>query len=370
MRYILTGGGSGGHIYPLLSFAKMVQTLDADAEFLFVGKKGKLEEKIVPKAGIPFKSLYASGTKGKVSLENILAAGNLAIGYFQAQKIIKDFKPDFCIGAGGYVSVPLMLAANNDPKVITAVFENDQFIGRANLKLSQKSDFIFGGMFDLKAKYFKNKPNYLQVGHPRTEELSQEFGVQIQNKAQRSQKHPPSILFIGGSLGAEKINEQAIAYCKYIIASGYTSQIGEIVLITGIRYYEQMRVEMEQYSFLKVIAYSDNLPNLYLACDILVSRAGAGVLAEATAFEIPTLLIPSPNVTNNHQFHNASYFAKYDAVQMMEENDIDGESFIAMLHEVVVSIPTQQRLSNNLKKLQMLNASSKMYEQFMRKKME
>src|SRR5699024_807702 len=147
--------GSGGHIYPLLSFAKVVQELDTEAEFLFVGKKDKMEADIVPQANIPFQSIATTGTKGRISWQNIKAATLMGVGYLQAQKIIRDFEPDVCLGGGGYVSVPLMLAANNSKKpIVTAVLESDQFMGKANLQLAKKSDLIFGGLFDLKSRYF------------------------------------------------------------------------------------------------------------------------------------------------------------------------------------------------------------------------
>lgn len=358
MRYILTGGGSGGHIYPLLSFAKVVKKLDPEAEFLFVGKKDKMEAEIVPQFGIPFQAISTTGTKGRISWQNVKAATLMGVGYLQAQKIIKDFKPDVCLGGGGYVSVPLMLAANNSKKpIVTAVLESDQFMGKANLQLAKKSDLIFGGLFDLKERYFADNNNYYHVGHPRMEELYAQYHSAIDARVR--DLSVDQILFVGGSLGAETINQQAIAFCKYLCDNNHTGL--QVTLVTGKRYYDDFKDYEAKYSMLTVIPYAENLAELYLKADLLVARASAGVLAEATTFMLPTIAIPSPNVMRNHQFYNAEYFVKRNAGLLFEEDQISGNNFAYFIYEVTQDVTKQMQMKQNLQALMHKDPVSKMY---------
>jgi UDP-N-acetylglucosamine:LPS N-acetylglucosamine transferase len=360
MRYILTGGGSGGHIYPLISFAKVVKTLDPDATFLFVGKKDKMESKIAPRAGLPFKAISTTGTKGKISFQNAKAAIMVSAGFLQAKKIIKDFQPDICIGAGGYVSVPLMLAANNTKSVITAVLETDQFMGRANLQLARKSDFVFAGTFDLRERYFKNSANYHHVGHPRGEELFQQFHTEIATKKRSTSVK--TVTFIGGSLGAQTINEQAIAFCKYLATLKDYEQI-QVILVAGTRYYEQFKHYKGQYQNLHIMAYCEDMPKLYLETDILVCRSGAGVLAEAATFMLPTIAIPSPNVMNDHQTKNADYFVKSEALLKLSEKEIadNNDACVQLILNLMNDSDKRNKLIKQIEALAYTNAVSNMY---------
>jgi UDP-N-acetylglucosamine--N-acetylmuramyl-(pentapeptide) pyrophosphoryl-undecaprenol N-acetylglucosamine transferase len=358
MKYVLTGGGSGGHIYPLLSFAKVVRALDAQAEFLFVGKKSNMEADIAQQAGISFMPIATTGTKGIISWQNVKAAVLIGTGYLQAQRIIRDFAPDVCLGGGGYVSVPLMLAAARSRRpIVTAVLESDQFIGKANLRLAQQSDLIFGGLFDLKQAYFANNDDYYHVGHPRMQELYEAYGSEIEAKLRRvDNKH---ILFVGGSLGAERLNEQAIVLCAYLRAQ-HRSDI-TLTLITGKRYYDAFKMYEDEYEFLTVLAYSDEIAKQYLAADLLICRASAGVLAEATAMNLPFIAIPSPNVARNHQFYNGVYFVKREAGLMFKEEEIDGDNLATFIYTSLSDVHLLRRLKHELTKLMHKDAITKMY---------
>jgi len=358
MKYVLTGGGSGGHIYPLLSFANVVKKLDPEAEFLFVGKKGNMEAKIVPQAGLTFVPISTSGTKGVVSWQNVKALTLMSVGYVQAHKIIREFKPDVCLGGGGYVSVPLMLAANASQKnIVTAVLESDQFIGKANLKLAQESDLIFGGLFDLKTPYFPNNEHYYHVGHPRMQELYDAHQMEIEEKQRRTSNS--TVLFVGGSLGAQTVNEQAIACCEHFVKHGRTDI--EVRLITGERYYEAMRPYEAVYPFLTIIGYSDNIAEEYLRADLLVCRASAGVLAEATTFNLPFIAVPSPNVMRNHQWYNGEYFAQRGAGLLFNEVDIVGDTFASFVVETFENTQLLASMKAELKKLMHKDGVTRMY---------
>jgi len=358
MKYLLTGGGSGGHIYPLLSFAKVVRERDEEAEFLFVGKKNNMEAEIVPQAGISFVPISTSGTKGRVSWQNVKAAASIGLGYLQAQKIIREFSPDVCLGGGGYVSVPLMLAATRSKrKIVTAVLESDQFIGKANLNLAQKSDLIFGGLFDLKTPYFVNNDNYYHVGHPRMQELYETYTEAINNKIKsKSRTH---VLFVGGSLGADVLNEQAIAFCAYLDAKKRNDIT--VTMITGKRYYELFKGFGMQYPFLTILPYSDAIATEYLKADLLVCRASAGVLAEATTMNLPFIAIPSPNVARNHQFYNAEYFTSRGAGLMVDEADIHSNGFAKVVYDTLENSVLLQDIKYELRKLMHKDAVTKMY---------
>lgn len=357
MKYILTGGGSGGHIYPLLSFAHVVRELDADADFLFVGKQNNIEGEIVPQAGIPFKGIATTGTRGRISWQNMKAGTLMGIGYLQAQNIIQQFQPDVCLGGGGYVSVPLMLAANKKKAhIVTAVLESDQFMGKANLQLAKKSDLIFGGLFDLKAQYFADNDNYYHVGHPRMQELYESHQSAIENK-ERSHSMT-NVLFVGGSLGAEMLNEQAVLFAQYVTAQKARTQI---TLITGKRYYEAFKSYEAQYPCLHVVAYAEQIADYYLAADLLVTRASAGVLAEATTFNLPFIAIPSPNVMRNHQFYNARYFVERGAGLVYEEAAMQGMDFPHFIAQTLQDEQGIQQMKHNLRQLMHKDVVTKMY---------
>lgn len=358
MRYILTGGGSGGHIYPLLSFAEVVKTIDKDAEFLFVGKKDKMEAEIVPATGMKFVAISTTGTKGRISWQNVKAVTSMGIGYLQAQKIIKDFQPDVCLGGGGYVSAPLMFAAINSKKsIVTAVLESDQFMGKANLQLAKKADLVFGGLFDLKTRYFATNNHYYHVGHPRMQELYQQYASAIETKATSDKVE--HILFIGGSLGAQTINEQAIALCQFLAEQNRTDL--QVTLITGKRYYDEYKDFATTFTNLTVVPYAEQLASYYLQADLLISRASAGVLAEATTFRLPTIAIPSPNVMRNHQFYNAEYFVERDAGMLYEEDQIHGTNFVKFILEVSNNSEQLKSIKHNLQNLMHKDAVTQMH---------
>lgn len=362
MRYLLTGGGSGGHIYPLLSMANIIKKLDPDATFLFVGKKGKMEEKIVPAAGIDFKNVASTGTKGKISWQNVKAVSSMAVGYMQAKKIIKDFKPDVCIGAGGYVSVPIMMAAQKNPKIVTAVFESDQFMGRANLQLAKKSDLIFSGIFDLSERYFPANTNYYQVGFPRSEELMRNYKELITEK--QIDKSVEVITFTGGSLGAQTINDEAIHFVKSLEKNS-DAAIKKVILITGERYFDEYKEYAEKYPTLDVRAFENDMPSVYAETDIFVTRAGAGFLAEAATFRLPTIAVPSPNVANDHQRINAAYFADKDALIMLEEEQGAVDKMEDVLQQMIADVDQRVELSRTFQKVAPLDAVSVMYDKIM-----
>ena len=344
MKYIVTGGGSGGHIYPLLSFIEIVQTLDTSAEFLFVGKKDKMEAEIVPAAGIPFAHVASTGTKGKISWQNVKAATSMFVGFFQAKKIIKDFQPDFCIGAGGYVSVPVMMAAQRDPNIVTAIFESDQFIGRANLQLAKKSDVIFSGLFNLKDRYFAQNANYYHVGAPRSESLAKEVHLKPVRATVQT------ITFIGGSLGAEWINTTATELATALVVDN-PHGIQNIMLITGARYFKEIEAKYGHLQNLTIYPFVEDMAAIYQQTDILVTRSGAGLLAEAATYALPTILVPSPHVANNHQHHNATYFTSRSAAILCDEKTLRQNLSDAM-HALAPSdaVTTMYKILNETKK--------------------
>ncbi|MGL5043158.1 MAG: UDP-N-acetylglucosamine--N-acetylmuramyl-(pentapeptide) pyrophosphoryl-undecaprenol N-acetylglucosamine transferase [Culicoidibacterales bacterium] len=360
MRYILTGGGSGGHIYPLLSLAKIIKKYDKEAEFLFIGKQNKMEAQIVPQANIEFKSVWAAGTKGKISWQNVKAISCLLIGYLQARKIIQQFKPDVCIGAGGYVSVPIMLVAQKIPNIITAVLETDQFMGRANLALAQKSDFVFSGIFDLKAKYFASSQNYFCVGHPRSEELFSKHEMEIAQK-----KRGDQVVFIGGSLGAQAINEAAISYCHFLQEK---QKKQKVLLISGQRYFTQFKEFESLFPNLQVEAFVSDLSSVYLRTEVLICRAGAGILAEAMTFKVPMIIIPSPNVMNNHQYYNGLYFEKRNAAVMIEEKNIRRNSVSELIEQLLTDDKRVEKLLLGLSQIGGNTGASIIYQKILAKK--
>ena len=334
MRILIATGGTGGHIYPALALADAARSRYEDCEILFVGNKNRMESKEIPQHGYRFIGLEASGLSGNI-LNKLKALGQMSTSYVKALKIVKDFKPDIAIGFGGYVSAPVMMAAHTR-KVKTMLHEQNSIVGKANKLCMKFADAIvicYEKCFD---ECDRSKTRLL--GNPRASIVKKHHFDQEYYNSLNLDPSKPLLLVVMGSLGSTSVNEAMIQALPEIDSKN------QILFVCGRGNYETVSKAMKRDN-IKVVEYVDQLAILEKV-DCIICRAGATTAAEITAFGIPSILIPSPYVANNHQFYNASVLVEKKCAFMIEEKDLNANT----LFEKVSRILKNERLKNEMKK--------------------
>lgn len=351
MRVIISAGGTGGHIYPALAILKKIKEKEPDSEFLYIGTHNRMEKDIVPKENIPYEPIEMYGFSKTKPLSNVKCVFCLSKGYKKCKKIMKEFKPDIVIGVGGYITVPVILAASKSG-IPTFIHEQNSVPGKSNVFLSKYVSKI-GVSFKNSMQKF---PAYKTVftGNPCSEEAmkvskvdKKELGLSINKKL---------VLIVMGSLGASTFNTYFLTLLPKIKNKQY-----EIVFITGKTDYEKIK----KHSLPKNIflyPFFENLPRLMKSTDVMVSRAGASTLSEIIALGLPTILIPSPYVANNHQYKNAIDLVKENAALMLEEKDMKADHLLDKIEEALNEEKAKE-LKKNLKKLNTKDSALKIYNE-------
>ena len=339
-KIIISGGGTGGHIYPALAIAAAVKDHFADAEILFVGAKGKMEMEKVPKAGFPIKGFWISGFQRTLSVSNLLFPIKLIVSLLQAYTVFNKFKPAVVVGTGGFASGPMLQVAQWFG-IPTLVQEQNSYPGITNRILSKKVDRVcvaYGGM-----ERFFPKTKIRLTGNPVRSSLTQ---ISSNGRAKAFFDLDPNkktLAVIGGSLGAKKINELIQSKLAFIKAMDL-----QILWQCGSLYYETYRTFEEDSVVIRPFIYE--MDQFYAASDFIISRAGAGSISELCCVGKPLLLIPSPNVTANHQLYNAQALAKNNAALLIEEHQLE-EQFEHQFSALVGDEKKQKILQINIKKL-------------------
>lgn len=347
MRVIVTGGGSGGHIYPALAIADTIKAKDPSSEILYMGNKIGLEKDIVPKYGYELKLVTAKWLD-RSNIFKIFDTGfSVVKGVREALKIMKKFKPDVVVGTGGFVCVPVIIAAHKYGAKIY-IHEQNAFPGVANKSLEKYSTKVFLGFPD-GGKYFKEPKKHVDAGNPVRESF---FKIRRDDAREKLglDKDAFIVFSFGGSQGAEKINQVGMELLEAV--NGQKDII--YVFGTGEQYYKEVLDKInEKHIELKdnilVKSYIDDMDNYLGASDLVICRSGALSVAEATVCGTASILIPSPNVTGNHQFYNAKAVADKGGALLIEEKDLNGE----MLVKNVL------RLKNNREELEKMKEEAK-----------
>ena len=326
-RFIISGGGTGGHIYPAIAIADALKSTYSDAEFLFVGAYGKMEMEKVPKAGYPIKGIWIAGLQRGSFLNNILFPLKLVVSFFQSIFILLWFRPNFAIGTGGFASGPILFIAHY-LKIKTLIQEQNSFAGITNRALSKIVDVVAVAFEGMDRFFPKNK--IILAGNPVREAL-----LDVENKKAEALlyfKLNPSkktIVILGGSLGAKKINETIAAHLPLF------SELGvQLIWQCGKLYFDQFKEYNEQDN-VQVYEFIQEMDLIYAAADALISRAGASSISELALVGKPVLLIPSPNVADNHQYHNALALSKTGGALVLLEQDIESQ-FQEVLGQLLV----------------------------------
>ncbi|GMN10534.1 undecaprenyldiphospho-muramoylpentapeptide beta-N-acetylglucosaminyltransferase [Croceitalea sp. MTPC9] len=347
-KFILSGGGTGGHIYPAIAIANELKRRHVNAEFLFVGAKDKMEMEKVPQAGYKIEGLWISGIQRKLTVKNLLFPIKLISSLLRARKIVKQFQPHVAIGTGGFASGPLLKMAAT-AKVPCVLQEQNSFAGITNKVLAKNAKVICVA-YDNMERFFPNGTVVAKTGNPvrsdlidikvHKEEASTFFGLQT---------NQPTLLVLGGSLGSRRINQLIEKELNFFKELGI-----QVLWQCGKLYYDEYKkYESET---IKVKAFLNKMDFAYTAADIIISRAGAGSVSELCLVGKPTVFIPSPNVAEDHQTKNAEALAKENAAILLREKDLD-KDFELVFNRVLNSKEEQQTLAVNIKKLALPKAT-------------
>lgn len=351
MRVVISAGGTGGHIYPALAIINKIKEKEPNSEFLYIGTHNRMEKDIVPKYNIPFKSIEIYGFNRKNLFKNFKTIKCLIKSKKECKKIIKEFNPDIVIGVGGYVTVPVISAAHS-LGIKTFIHEQNSIAGKANLTLSNYADLI-GVSFKSSMNEFP-KEKTIFTGNPCSEDAVKKTPMEKSKFGLKKEKK--LVLFVMGSLGASKVNEFLVKTMPLFNNKDY-----EILYVTGNNDYEEIKKNKFP-SNVKVVPYIENMTRIMKNTDLIVTRAGASTLSEVIALGIPSILIPSPYVPNNHQYKNAMDLVNSDAAYLIEEKDLNGDIIVRTIDEIINDKNKINNMKKNLKKLNVDNSATVIYE--------
>jgi UDP-N-acetylglucosamine--N-acetylmuramyl-(pentapeptide) pyrophosphoryl-undecaprenol N-acetylglucosamine transferase len=356
-KFIISGGGTGGHIFPALSIATEIKKRDPEASILFVGALGKMEMERVPAAGFPIIGLPVEGIRRKLGLRNGIVLYKLIISLFKASKILKSFKPNVVIGVGGYASCPLLRMANRK-RIPTLIQEQNSYAGVTNKLLARKAAKICVAYPEME-RYFPAEKIIL-TGNPVREELiNQQVKKSIACHFFSIPTDKPVLLVLGGSLGARTINNSVINQVNALEKEDI-----QVIWQTGRLYIDKIRHELDTQE-LKNIKYFDFINRMdmaYSAADVIISRAGATTISELCLLGKPVILVPSPNVAEDHQTKNALALVKNKAALMVPDKEAQ-EKLIWQALELIHDKSLCTALANNCKEMGLTGATAKIVDE-------
>lgn len=364
MKVLFAGGGTAGHINPALAVAGYLREQEPDAQILYIGAKGGMEERLVPAAGFDFKSITVSGFQRKLSWKNVKRNAAAAVHVFtasrEARRIICDFQPDLCVGTGGYVAGPVIREAVKK-KIPSLIHEQNAFPGVTNKMLSKHADRTMLAVADAQ-KYLNPAARCVLTGNPVRQEVIRARRDEARKKLGLDGR--PLILSFGGSLGARKINE---AVADLLAAS---AKSGKFQHIHGYGQWgkwfpdlmKEKGVDLKKHPELDVREYISNMPDCLAAADLVICRAGAITLSELQTQGRASILIPSPNVAENHQYHNAMALVNRRAAAILEEKDLTGKALCRKVDELFADPGAIRLLGENAKKMAILDANARIYK--------
>jgi len=340
VRIMFAGGGTGGHIFPGIALADAIRKIEQNAEIIFVGTKGRIESRVVPKAGYKFVPIWISGFRRSLDPRNLLFPLKLVVSLIQSFFILKKFKPDVVVGTGGYVSGPPVFVASL-AGIPTLIQEQNSYPGITTRLLSSLVDEVHIS-FDITRKYLKRKDNVFLSGNPvrsnlkiyPKDEALRFFGLDIGKK---------TLFIFGGSAGARSINQAVLEVIDELISEGI-----QVIWQTGALDFEDIKKRCEGEIGVRVFKFIDEIDYAYSACDLVLCRAGATTISEITYFGVPSILVPYPFATANHQYENARVLFENGAGEILLDAELKSK-----LKEKIF------KLINDDEKLQMMREKAK-----------
>ena len=355
-RFIISGGGTGGHIYPAVAIANELKSRFPEAEFLFVGAKDKMEMQKVPQAGYAIKGLWISGIQRKLTLDNAMFPFKLLSSMWNSFRIIKSFKPDVVIGTGGFASGAVLKVASM-LGIPTVIQEQNSYPGITNKLLAKKANKICVAYENLERFFPKDK--MILTGNPVRQDLINEASKSEAIAYFKLDANKKTLLVLGGSLGARRINQLIEKELDFLLSQNIQIiwQCGKLYLNDYSKYNEKENVQ--------VVAFIDRMDLVYAAADIVISRSGASSVSELCIVGKPTIFIPSPNVAEDHQTKNAKAISDKNGAILIRESELETQ-FENVFSDLISNQSKQSELSQNIKKLAKPNATKDIVEEIVK----
>ena len=365
MRVIIAAAGTAGHINPGLAIANKIKKEEKNSEIIFIGTTRGLENDLVPRAGYKLKTIDAYGLSKEISIDNLKKMYKTLKGFGEAKKIVKEFKPDIVIGTGGYICGATITAAHS-LKIPTLLHESNAFPGKAVKMLAKKTNTILVSFEDAVPR-IKNCKNVVFTGTPvkiKKQNYKEEernriiYGVDLEiNK--------PIVLVFGGSQGAKRINDTIMEIIKNKKNKDY-----QMIWATGPKQYDIIKEELENLGLninnipnMKIMPYIYNMEELMNVVDVIVSRSGAMTITEISNLGKPSILIPLPNVSHNHQLYNAKALENVGAAKIILNDELNGEKLNRAVEEIVLDKNVTKKMGENALKISTIDAEEKIYSE-------
>ena len=350
MKCIVVAGGTGGHIYPAIAIINKIKENEPDCEFLYIGTTDRMEKDIIPKLGIPYVGLEVVGLNRKNLFKNIEVFKKYKKALNDAKKEIKKFNPDVVIGVGGYITLPVLSAANS-LGYKTLIHEQNSIPGLSNKMLARFANCVCVSLPN-SVKLFKNK-NVVYTGNPRSEEI-----IDVKKVSKKSLGFDSSkklVVIVMGSLGSLTMTKKL----KDLIP-GFKNKDYQVVVVTGKGYIDDYK-DVKLSDNVKIVPYLDNFINVMKDTDLIVSRAGASTIAEITAIGLPAILVPSPYVTHNHQYMNAKELEDLGACTIVTEEEFEKEKLIKEIDKLLNNEDKYNKMKEASKKLGVADSATRIY---------
>lgn len=341
MRVIISAGGTGGHIYPALSICDALKKVDPYVEILYIGTDDRMEGDIVPLHRINFYGIKARGLDRKITIKNLKSMYYFGTSYKEVKDVIKKFMPSIVIGCGGYVTAPVIMAAHS-LDVFTLIHEQNSVLGLTNKLLSKYVDCVCTSFKDTKV----DAKRVVYTGNPCSEYVKYKFD----KKELGLSSTKKLVLIVMGSLGSQTVSE----HLKNILPK-FSDKEYEVLVVTGNKYYDSFKGC--EYKNVKVVDFIDNIKKIFDKVDVMVTRAGATTISEIISYKVPSILVPSSYVTDNHQYKNADALVKNDAALLLDEDKLES-NLVSSIDSLINDKEKILSIKNNLKKMQVKNSSS------------
>ena len=365
MRVIIAAAGTAGHINPGIAIANKIKQENVNSKIIFIGTERGIENDLVPRAGYQLKTIEAYGLSKKISIQNLKNTYKTCIGFKQAKRIIKEFNPDIVIGTGGYICGAVIWQANK-LKIPTLLHESNAFPGKAVKILAKKTDKVLVSFKDTITKINKGK-NVVCTGTPikiQRIDYSENEKTSILKKL-NLRSDIPLVLIFGGSQGAKAINNSITDIIKEKLNKNY-----QILLAAGQKQYDEMKETLKEFSIeidninnIKVVPYIYNMEEIMNISDLIISRSGAMTITEISNLGKPSILIPLPNVSHNHQYYNAKTLEEINAAKIILNNDLTGKKLNKEINILINDDSKLKIMGQNALKNSSENAQGKIYSE-------
>lgn len=368
MRVIIAAAGTAGHINPGLAIANEIKKQEKNSKIIFIGTTRGLENDLVPRAGYELKTIDAYGLSKKISIDNIKKMYKTLKGFGEAKKIIKEFKPDVVIGTGGYICGATIMGAHK-LGIPTVLHESNAFPGKAVKMLSKSTDTILVSFKDAIPR-IKGAKNIVYTGTPVKIRKQDYTNEQKKNKLEelKLKNDKPSVLIFGGSQGAKKINDALIEIIEKGLNKNY-----QVIWATGPKQYDIIKEELDKnkkninrIEGMKIVPYIYNMEEMMNVADLIVARAGAMTVTEIANLGKPSILIPLPNVSHNHQLYNAKVLENVGAATIVLNDELTGEKLNSEIDNIVLNKEKMLNMGKDALKVSVSNVEEKIYNEIKR----